>query len=42
MWSRATKSDIIKYSKAINYQEVLERLNKKYGIYSKERKLLQM
>ena len=37
MWNRATPEQIQKYSKAINYQEVLNRLNKKYGAYNHKR-----
>lgn len=40
MWNRASKSDIIKYSKATNYQRELERLNNIYGKYDIKRKLL--
>lgn len=36
MWNRATPEEIQKYSKAINYQRELQRLNKKYGQYSKK------
>lgn len=32
MWNRATKEQIQKYSKAVDYSLVLERLNKFYGI----------
>lgn len=37
MWNRANESEIQRYSKAINYQQVKERLNKKYGNYTEGR-----
>ncbi len=37
MWNRASKDDIIKYSKATNYQRELERLNKIYGNYTQRK-----
>ena len=33
MWNRATKEQIKMYSKCINYERELNRLNKKYGSY---------
>lgn len=33
MWNRASDEQIARYSKAINYKLVKERLNKKYGIF---------
>jgi hypothetical protein len=41
MWSRASNQDITRYSKAVNYQQVKERLIAKYGIYNESWKLLQ-
>lgn len=35
MWNRASTEQIQKYSKAVNYQRELERLNKIYGTYTK-------
>lgn len=35
MWMRATKEQILKYSKATNYQNVLDRLKTLYGKFSK-------
>jgi len=34
MWNRASEEEIELYSKATNYKEVKERLNKKYGTYN--------
>src|SRR5574343_1267279 len=34
MLNRATDDDILKYSKAVDYKQVKERLNKKYGKYN--------
>lgn len=31
MWARATHEQILEYSKAIDYQEVFNRLEKRYG-----------
>lgn len=41
MTNRATDEELKRYSKAVNYKQMRVLLNKKYGIYNKERKLLQ-
>ena len=40
MWSRATDEEVKRYSKAIPYQQVKERLIKQYGKYDISWKLL--
>lgn len=35
MWCRATNEEVKKYSKAIDYQSIKDKLTKLYGIFSK-------
>lgn len=37
MWSRASPQETARYSKAVNYQQVKERLISKYGNYTERR-----